>query len=92
MLWYYRKNSSFIYTKIWRGYSLNEKTPFVTSENVYYPISMYAATKKSNELMTHIFSHLFGVETIGLRFFAVYGPWGRPDMAMFLFTDVILNK
>ena len=72
-------------------YGLNEKIPFSTEDNVDYPISMYAATKKSNELMAHTYSHLFGIETIGLRFFTVYGPWGRPDMAMFLFTDAILN-
>ena len=56
------------------------------------PISLYAATKKSNELMAHTYSHLYKIETIGLRFFTVYGPWGRPDMAMFLFTDAILNN
>ena len=72
-------------------YGMNEKIPFSTEDNVDHPISMYAATKKSNELMAHTYSHLFGIETIGLRFFTVYGPWGRPDMAMFLFTDAILN-
>lgn len=72
-------------------YGMNEKIPFSTDDNVDHPISMYAATKKSNELMAHTYSHLFGIETIGLRFFTVYGPWGRPDMAMFLFTDAILN-
>lgn len=72
-------------------YGMNEKIPFSTDDNVDGPISMYAATKKSNELMAHTYSHLFGLETIGLRFFTVYGPWGRPDMAMFLFTDAILN-
>lgn len=72
-------------------YGMNEKIPFSTEDNVDYPISMYAATKKSNELMAHTYSHLFGIETIGLRFFTVYGPWGRPDMAMFLFTEAILN-
>ena len=55
------------------------------------PISLYAATKKANELMAYTYSHLYGMETIGLRFFTVYGPWGRPDMAMFLFTDAIIN-
>lgn len=72
-------------------YGLNEKMPFSTKDNVDHPISMYAATKKSNELMAYTYSHLYGIETIGLRFFTVYGPWGRPDMAMFLFTDAILN-
>lgn len=72
-------------------YGLNEKIPFSTEDNVDHPISLYAASKKSNELMAHTYSHLFGIKTIGLRFFTVYGPWGRPDMAMFLFTDAILN-
>lgn len=72
-------------------YGLNEKIPFSTEDNVDNPISLYAATKKSNELMAHTYSHLFGIKTTGLRFFTVYGPWGRPDMAMFLFTDAILN-
>lgn len=72
-------------------YGLNDKIPFSTEDNVDHPISMYAATKKSNELMAHTYSHLFNIETVGLRFFTVYGPWGRPDMAMFLFTDAILN-
>lgn len=72
-------------------YGLNEKIPFSTIDKVDNPISLYAATKKSNELMAHTYSHLFGIQTVGLRFFTVYGPWGRPDMAMFLFTDAILN-
>ena len=72
-------------------YGMNDKVPFSIDDNVDHPISMYAATKKSNELMAHTYSHLFSIETIGLRFFTVYGPWGRPDMAMFLFTDAILN-
>lgn len=72
-------------------YGLNEKIPFSTKDSVDFPISLYAATKKSNELMAHTYSHLFGIRTIGLRFFTVYGPWGRPDMAMFLFTKAILN-
>lgn len=72
-------------------YGLNDKIPFSTDDNVDHPISLYAATKKSNELMAHTYSHLFGIKTTGLRFFTVYGPWGRPDMAMFLFTDAILN-
>ena len=71
---------------------LNEKIPFSTEDNVDHPISLYAATKKSNELMAHTYSYLYNIKTIGLRFFTVYGPWGRPDMAMFLFTDAILNN
>ncbi|WP_340063263.1 NAD-dependent epimerase [Ascidiimonas aurantiaca] len=70
-------------------YGLNEKIPFETSDNVDHPISLYAASKKSNELMAHTYGHLFGIPTTGLRFFTVYGPWGRPDMALFLFTDAI---
>jgi len=72
-------------------YGQNEKIPFDTQDNVDHPISLYAATKKSNELMAYTYSHLYGFKTTGLRFFTVYGPWGRPDMAMFLFTDAILN-
>jgi UDP-glucuronate 4-epimerase len=71
-------------------YGLNEKLPFSTSDNVDHPISLYAASKKSNELMAHTYSHLFGLPTTGLRFFTAYGPWGRPDMALFLFTQKIL--
>jgi UDP-glucuronate 4-epimerase len=63
--------------------------PFSTSHRVDHPISLYAASKKSNELMAHSYSHLFGIPTTGLRFFTVYGPWGRPDMALFLFTEAI---
>lgn len=70
-------------------YGENKKVPFSTSDNVDYPISLYAATKKSNELMAHTYSHLFGIPTTGLRFFTVYGPWGRPDMAIYLFADAI---
>ncbi|SDH02759.1 NAD-dependent epimerase/dehydratase family protein [Psychroflexus sediminis] len=72
-------------------YGMNDKIPFETSDRVDHPISLYAATKKSNELMAYTYSHLYDIQTIGLRFFTVYGPWGRPDMAMFLFTDAILN-
>ena len=72
-------------------YGLNAKTPFSTSDSVDHPVSLYAATKKSNELMAHTYSHLYGVPTTGLRFFTVYGPWGRPDMAYFKFTKKILN-
>jgi UDP-glucuronate 4-epimerase len=73
-------------------YGLNEKVPFETSDPVDHPISLYAASKKSNELMAHTYSHLYGFSTTGLRFFTVYGPWGRPDMALFLFTKAILNE
>lgn len=73
-------------------YGLNGKTPFSTSDNVDHPISLYAASKKSNELMAHTYSHLFKIPTTGLRFFTVYGPWGRPDMALFLFTKAILEN
>ena len=72
-------------------YGTNTQIPFSTDHNVDHPISLYAATKKSNELMAHTYSHLFGLPTTGLRFFTVYGPWGRPDMAYFLFTDAILQ-
>jgi UDP-glucuronate 4-epimerase len=72
-------------------YGTNEKMPFSTSDNVDHPISLYAASKKANELMAHTYSHLFGIPTTGLRFFTVYGPWGRPDMALFLFTKAILE-
>lgn len=72
-------------------YGLNEELPFSTNHNVDHPISLYAASKKSNELMAHTYSHLFGISTTGLRFFTVYGPWGRPDMALFLFTKAALE-
>ncbi len=72
-------------------YGLNEEQPFSTHHNVDHPISLYAASKKSNELMAHTYSHLFNVPTTGLRFFTVYGPWGRPDMALFLFTKAIIE-
>jgi UDP-glucuronate 4-epimerase len=72
-------------------YGNNTKMPLSTSDNVDHPISLYAATKKSNELMAHTYSHLFNLPTTGLRFFTVYGPWGRPDMALFLFTKAIIE-
>jgi len=72
-------------------YGLNESMPFSTRDNVDHPVSLYAASKKSNELMAHTYSHLFALPTTGLRFFTVYGPWGRPDMALFLFTKAILE-
>ena len=72
-------------------YGANTRMPFSVSDNVDHPVSLYAATKKSNELMAHTYSHLYGVPCSGLRFFTVYGPWGRPDMALFLFTKAILE-
>jgi UDP-glucuronate 4-epimerase len=71
-------------------YGANRKLPFAVEDSVDHPVSLYAASKKSNELMAHTYSHLFGLPTTGLRFFTVYGPWGRPDMALFLFTKKIL--
>jgi UDP-glucuronate 4-epimerase len=73
-------------------YGLNENIPFKTDQNVDHPISLYAASKKSNELMAHVYSHLFNMPTTGLRFFTVYGPWARPDMALFLFTKAIIER
>ena len=70
-------------------YGENKKVPFSTTDTVDHPISLYAATKKSNELMAHTYSHLYNIPTTGLRFFTVYGPWGRPDMAVYLFADAI---
>lgn len=72
-------------------YGLNRKLPFSTDDTVDHPISLYAATKKANELMSHTYSHLYGLPTTGLRFFTVYGPWGRPDMALFKFTRAIVE-
>jgi len=72
-------------------YGANTLMPFSVHHNVDHPVSLYAATKKANELMAHTYSHLYGLACTGLRFFTVYGPWGRPDMALFLFTDAILN-
>ncbi|MCK7459143.1 NAD-dependent epimerase [Idiomarina aminovorans] len=72
-------------------YGLNEQMPFSTSHSVNHPVSLYAATKKSNELMAHTYAHLYGIQCTGLRFFTVYGPWGRPDMAPFIFTKASLN-
>ena len=73
-------------------YGLNESQPFETSNHTDHPISLYAATKKSNEMMAHAYSHLYGIQATGLRFFTVYGEWGRPDMAPMLFADAILNN
>ena len=81
----------FIYASSSSVYGGNKKLPFDESDNVDHPISLYAATKKSNELIAHTYSHLFQLPTTGLRFFTVYGPWGRPDMALFKFTDLIIK-
>lgn len=80
-----------IYASSSSVYGLNQKTPFETKDSVDHPVSLYAATKKSNELMAHSYSHLYDLPTTGLRFFTVYGPWGRPDMAPFIFTKKILE-
>ncbi len=73
-------------------YGMNEKMPFSVHDNVDHPISLYAASKKANELMAHTYSYLYGLPVTGLRFFTVYGPWGRPDMALFIFTKAILEN
>ncbi len=81
----------FVYASSSSVYGMNIKQPFSTDDCVDYPISLYAATKKSNELLAHSYSHLYGIPTTGLRFFTVYGPWGRPDMAYYKFTKAILE-
>ena len=82
---------NFIYASSSSVYGNNEKSPFAETDNVDHPVSLYAATKKSNELMAHTYSHLYKMTTVGLRFFTVYGPWGRPDMAYYFFTKAILE-
>ena len=82
----------FIYASSSSVYGGNKEIPFKESDNVDHPISLYAATKKSNELIAHTYSHLFELPTTGLRFFTVYGPWGRPDMALYKFTDLIIKN
>ena len=86
------KINHLIYASSSSVYGGNVVLPFSEKHNVDHPISLYAATKKSNELMAHSYSHLYNIPTTGLRFFTVYGPWGRPDMALFLFTKAILNE
>lgn len=81
--------SHLLYASSSSVYGSNKELPFKTSDNVDHPVSLYAATKKSNELMAHTYSHLYGIPTTGLRFFTVYGPWGRPDMALFIFTKAM---
>ena len=80
----------FVYASSSSVYGANTRMPFSVHDNVDHPVSLYAASKKANELMAHTYSHLFGLPTTGLRFFTVYGPWGRPDMALFLFTKAIM--
>lgn len=87
----YNKIEHLVYASSSSVYGMNEDMPFSTHQNVDHPMSLYAATKKSNELMAHTYSHLHNIPTTGLRFFTVYGPWGRPDMALFLFTDAIIK-
>ncbi|MCK5170430.1 MAG: NAD-dependent epimerase [Bacteroidales bacterium] len=87
----YNSIKHLVYASSSSVYGLNTKMPFSTSDNVDHPISLYAASKKSNELMAHTYSYLYDMPTTGLRFFTVYGPWGRPDMALFLFTKAILE-
>lgn len=88
----YHSIKHLIYASSSSVYGANTNMPFSTSDNVDHPMSLYAASKKSNELMAHTYSNLFDIPTTGLRFFTVYGPWGRPDMALFLFTKAILNN
>lgn len=83
--------SHLIYASSSSVYGSNKQMPFKVSDVVDHPVSLYAASKKSNELMAHTYSHLFGLSTTGLRFFTVYGPWGRPDMALFIFTKAMLD-
>lgn len=87
----HNKIQHLVYASSSSVYGANTKLPFSTKDNVDHPISLYAATKKSNELMAHVYSHLFELPTTGLRFFTVYGPWGRPDMALFKFVNAIYN-
>lgn len=87
----HNKVKHLVYASSSSVYGLNGKMPFSTEDSVDHPVSLYAATKKANELMSHTYSHLYGIPTSGLRFFTVYGPWGRPDMALFKFTKAILE-
>ena len=87
----HKKVGHLVYASSSSVYGANTAMPFSVHDNVDHPVSLYAATKKANELMAHSYSHLFGLPTTGLRFFTVYGPWGRPDMALFLFTKAILE-
>ena len=87
----HQKVGHLVYASSSSVYGLNKKMPFSANHNVDHPVSLYAASKKSNELMAHSYSHLFKLPTTALRFFTVYGPWGRPDMALFLFTKAIME-
>ena len=86
------KKTGLVYASSSSVYGLNRQIPFSEKQKTDHPIALYGATKKSNELIAHAYSHLYGIHTTGLRFFTVYGPWGRPDMAMFIFTKRILDK
>ena len=88
----HNKVKHLVYASSSSVYGANETMPFSVHDNVDHPLSLYAASKKANELMAHTYSHLYNLPTTGLRFFTVYGPWGRPDMALFLFVDAIVNK
>ena len=85
------KINHLVYASSSSVYGANTRLPFSVDQNVDHPVSLYAATKKSNELMAHAYAHLYGLPSTGLRFFTVYGPWGRPDMALFVFTERILG-
>jgi UDP-glucuronate 4-epimerase len=87
----HNKVQHLVYASSSSVYGLNRKMPFSTDDSVDHPVSLYAATKKANELMSHTYAHLYGLPTTGLRFFTVYGPWGRPDMALFKFTKAMLE-
>jgi len=87
----HHKAGHLVYASTSSVYGLNEKSPFDPALPADHPMTLYAATKKANEMMAHVYSHLYGLPTTGLRFFTVYGPWGRPDMALFLFTKAILE-
>lgn len=86
------KVKNLIYASSSSVYGLNQKMPLSENDSTDYPMAMYAATKKANEVMAHSYSHLYNLPTIGLRFFTVYGPWGRPDMALFIFSDALINQ
>ena len=88
----YQKVNNLLYASSSSVYGGNTKVPFSENDSVNHPVSLYAATKRSNELMAHSYSHLYGISCTGLRFFTVYGPWGRPDMAPMIFADAIINK
>ena len=88
----HNKVGHLVYASSSSVYGLNEKTPFSEKDSTAHPVSLYAATKKSNEMMAHAYSHIYGIPVTGLRFFTVYGPWGRPDMSPFLFIEGIVNN